>query len=522
MKKRVLSFIACLTCLTFCLSPLCVLALPEWALLIADTIFSEFIAAANERDEDGNRKGFAGVARDVQSDLWEGSFLNPITVNGDISFKIPNYDIVSGKYQFHYTTGSTSADGTVSDSITEDILIECTVLMSDKPDWLASEGYAIRTNNDTGVRLFGNALNISITYSQFPGTERYVVVYRNFNYVNRATMSANTYTISAGYADIYQYSGGQLGQPLFTNYYVNAVTFTTYPVNSISVDINSTVNTPSGYFPTPKGFYSAYSNGSVATSPGLSYPVVQDFVRGGLLMSFVKYNSSGNAQYVGVAVNSLSYFRTSFIETNNPTSANRLNERNELYQQNYYIDNSYVGGTTINSNNYNDYGGGSFGLPFSLPDIDLTDIPWADLLDLLSDLLPDFSTSIKPTLDMNMDDLFDRLFDFYSEMPAIDMQWDPTLDNDNYWEVDIPDSGGGSGGGTVSPWEPPEYPPVNTQPFIPAAYPELSTTYTFPAGYLEGTGRMLNDGWNMADTIGVTAILVPSIIILLLWRFTGK
>ena len=73
----------------------------------------------------------------------------------------------------------------------------------------------------------------------------------------------------------------------------------------------------------------------------------------------------------------------------------------------------------------------------------------------------------------------------------------------------------------ASGWEPPSYPAVNTSAFIPATYPTFEVS-TIPPDYGEVLGESLTNGWDMADGLGLTAILVPFIILILLWRFTGK
>ena len=98
MRNKILATLAALTCCIFCASPLCVgAALPPLLVLLADTAFSDFIGRSLEKDEDGNRKGFVGALRDYQSLLPEGLFLNPIIVNDEISFRVPNYYVITGK-----------------------------------------------------------------------------------------------------------------------------------------------------------------------------------------------------------------------------------------------------------------------------------------------------------------------------------------------------------------------------------------------------------------------------------------
>lgn len=70
-------------------------------------------------------------------------------------------------------------------------------------------------------------------------------------------------------------------------------------------------------------------------------------------------------------------------------------------------------------------------------------------------------------------------------------------------------------------WQPPKYPPVNTKPFIDVNYPTIPT-YTIQTGYAMQMGDTLQDGWDIFDTLGLIPVICPLIILLLLWRFTGK
>lgn len=71
------------------------------------------------------------------------------------------------------------------------------------------------------------------------------------------------------------------------------------------------------------------------------------------------------------------------------------------------------------------------------------------------------------------------------------------------------------------PWEPPTYPPVNTQPIITATLPQYSIQ-TFPVAVGQIVGDTLNTGWDIFDTLGILACLIPSIFVIIFWRFTGK
>lgn len=166
---------------------------------------------------------------------------------------------------------------------------------------------------------------------------------------------------------------------------------------------------------------------------------------------------------------------------------------NNPFRYNRTIDNSTI-------NNYYDYGV-SYNSTDNKLDID-PDILAGALGGLIN---PDFAGTIAGV---------------YNGQPEIGLGFDTPLDLnlpdlvDDYLQsitVYPPSTG----------WEPPSYPAVNTSAYIPATYPTIPTN-TLPSGYGEGVGEVLTNGWDMADSLGITAILVPIIIMLLLWRFTGK
>lgn len=70
-------------------------------------------------------------------------------------------------------------------------------------------------------------------------------------------------------------------------------------------------------------------------------------------------------------------------------------------------------------------------------------------------------------------------------------------------------------------WVPPRYPAVNTSAFIPATYPTIPTQ-TFQPNYVQSVGDTLTLGWDIFDGLGLCAIIVPIVIMLLLWRLTGR
>lgn len=70
-------------------------------------------------------------------------------------------------------------------------------------------------------------------------------------------------------------------------------------------------------------------------------------------------------------------------------------------------------------------------------------------------------------------------------------------------------------------WVPPRYPAVNTSAFIPAQVPTIPTN-TLPSYIGVQMGESLSLGWDLFDHLGLAVIVVPIILMLLLWRFTGR
>lgn len=512
MKNKILSFLSVLICLCFFVSPLCVgaevISLPE---ILLETIFSEFIGNIDKvMNGEMPNSGAMGAADKILKKAYETALEHATADNnGDIQLTLPTFDIITGKEQLQWTVQKRNNLGEVTETFTDDILIEVTFLLTNS--W--SVDYL---DPATGVTYYSNALNIAITRTN-GSVKRYVVVFgTNFDYSRNVLWSYPTISIAAqGGCTLYSVEGGVIGQALQTNFYTENCIFTVSDTNSITTNLNDLITNVNAY-PSPIGIYSR--RGGAVSADGINYPVDVDICHGCFNFRLLGTNNSTKYE-MGVYCNR--YLKTGFTMTNNSLHAAT---NNTYYSVNNYSNNYYnypiSGGTVIDKNNYQ-----NLDLPALAPvfDIDTTDPDWLDtLLALLPSLLDLLDVDLLPDLA----DLLGRLLDFFGNMPDIGLQWNPdtSLNPNNYWELDFPsdDSGGGGSGGDVVPWDPPEYPPVNTQPFIPAVYPTLSTTYTYPTGYLEGMGKMLDNGWDMADTLGLTAVLVPSVIILLLWRFTGK
>ena len=209
--------------------------------------------------------------------------------------------------------------------------------------------------------------------------------------------------------------------------------------------------------------------------------------------------------------NSLPYY-FSYIDTNSSTLGTTFENNWTQPNQKIYYYNTYVSNDkTVDETNKNTEFNGAFAPVINVPDIDV------------NALAVGINAALQPTLDLSAAALLDAQADFYANMPDIGFNWSSDTDN-NYYDLVPPDDsggGGGGGGGDYTPWQPPEYDPLNTTPFIPATYPEF-TVSTIPANIGETISDTLNTGWEFADTMGIIAIAVPSALFVILWRFTGK
>lgn len=528
MKSKILSFLAVLTCLCFTASPLCVGAVaPVIEEVIVETAFNELIAESKKLIDDAvdnvksYKNGLLGLTMYAAEKGLEYAANHATSDNNANSpvLAMPSFDIVTGKYQMTWDIGNYSfVNGdTVLDSVfTDYILIECTLLLTDS--W--SGEYA---DPATGVTYYSNAANISITRTNGSIT-RYIVVFpTNFNYSRNVQVLNDRVTVSPmSGCSLYTVDGGKIGQLLENNFYLDRISIITNDRNITTVSANSAIG--SGAYPQlayPSGIISF--RGTTISGTGLNYPVDKDICHGSFNLRVKQRDSNAYNSYTFYC---LSHLTCGFYTTNNYNHQGVVNNSwTNIYQQNYY-NFPLTNNTPITKDNYLD-----LNLPALKPvfDIDTQDSDWLQtLLALLPTLIDLFDGDILP----NILDLLGRIADFWGNMPDIGMEWnvDPTLNNNNYMELDFPSSnppddggGGGSGGGTiiVDPWEPPEYPPVNTAPFIPATYPTIPTG-TLPTNFAQNMGSVLQDGWDIFDHLEVLGVICPLVVIVLLWRITGK
>ena len=519
MKKKILAFFACLTCSIFIVSPVGAFGAGlDWVEILVDTAFSELLresydATTGSADKNG---GINFVYSSFIKKMQEFMITHPTVTgeddNKELSFTVPTYQIITGKMNL---TGS-FADF-VNDEPTNirsnSTIIEATILITDSS--VEIDSLKPVTSSDDGVSLYPNAVNYTITHND-GSISRYVAVFRTNMFSKFSVVNDHIGIASTNY-DIYAYQPYSLRIPLVSNSYLYGMRFNVMTENTIEANINSLC------LPNNTNYHGEYLLG-VSEWGQSSNGVYDDYVSdlnlltGRIYVKFAKKDGASGGATLSRYFYPLNYLKVGFYITNDNTSENTVNNSwTTANTQNYYIDNYYDGGTVINNNNKDtEFNGGL--LP--LFDID-PDLPLADIIDLLTDLLPDVNARLQPTLDVSIDDLFDRLFDFYNKMPAIDMNWDPTLDSENYWEVELPsppDDGGGGGG---SVWVPPEYKPVNTAPFIPATYPTIPTG-TLPVNYAQGMGSVLQDGWDIFYELDLLTVICPLVVIVLLWRITGK
>lgn len=439
-------------------------------------------------------------------------------------FTIPKYDMVQGKVQLQWTIGEYDGFGTLLSSKTQNILLEATVISSDTPTSIAS----VYKDPYSGITYVPNAINLSITRENGTIT-RYVIVYDNFDYTRRITASGSSYSISSGNARCYSYSDDTgIGSAISSNFYTAQIDFILNPVNSITCDINSFTDQPNNTNTTglPVGIYSN-SGGAVSANSPLDYPVDIDLCRGAVNMKYLTIsNGSVGTSGPGRTFYTNRHFYTSFVNTNDPIKGGIFTQyRIENYNKNYYYDQTFVGGTQITNNNYNDFYNGVLAPMFD-PDIDWS-VP--DISDILDSLVPDIELALKPQIDADMSLLKANIDNYFKFMPDIGFEWNPDLElnNNNYLELappDVPDDpGGGGGGGSIVTWVPPQYDPVNTSVYIPAVVPSYSTyvAATAPAQVLTGGKNVFSMGYGILDTLGIWSLIIPLAIVGIFWRFTG-
>lgn len=233
------------------------------------------------------------------------------------------------------------------------------------------------------------------------------------------------------------------------------------------------------------------------------YPAPKDICFNSL--RYTQYTSSGSTSYV----DRTPFYVGAFLDTNSSSLNNSYNYMSSGKKQciNYYYDNSVTGGTTIDNSNKTTVLGGVLANDFDINGL------FAGIADL--------NATLRPLLDLSLPDIESITYNKFSNMPDFNNNWGTGTDNDYYlipWD-NTPPAPPTTGDGCN--WVTPTYPAVNTSAIVPATYPTFEVT-TFPQEYGQILSQQMSDGWDIADSLGLTAVLVPIVIFILLWRFTGK
>lgn len=171
----------------------------------------------------------------------------------------------------------------------------------------------------------------------------------------------------------------------------------------------------------------------------------------------------------------------------------------------YIVDNDspISAGSTLTVNNVNDFS--DYGVSYN-SDTNEFELDLDVLAGLIAgQIIPEFQGTVEAV---------------FSAQPEIGSSYDTALNlNTIDTSIDIvnslvPSSGGSSGG-----WVPPEYPPVNTSTYFPATVPDYSSYMAVTVGtdVIDSVNDYVSTGYDLLDTMGVAAFLIPLIIFGLLW-----
>lgn len=367
---------------------------------------------------------------------------NPtMSAGGDLeSFTIPSYTYITGKCML-------KCDGM------NDIMVEVTFIYA--PMIPQDEMFNARVKNPVDGLLY--PLNTAVfTIRRTTGTLRYVIIPNWNGEFQPGVYYYNDRVLLRGFtgnnAKVYEWDGAS--NYTLTSYSMNLgqdLAFYTADVNSITNDMTlwgydyvQGTNQHDCYEREPCSF----DNRQRTLSQGPSDINILKNTIGVDRRGNGITNSNGVVRYDNqywTYSNGRYKLYTSWVDTNDTAVANQF----ELHwtqnnQKVYHYNSTYVGGTTINNENKNSVFNGAFSPAF---DLDVSSL--ADLLEALKDLAPDIKLNLDSLFDDLKLDLFDKLADFYAEMPDIGLEWDPELDINNYLDIsppELPDSGGGGSG----------------------------------------------------------------------------
>lgn len=509
MKNRILAALAALTCGVFVASPVsCFGASLDWVEVVAETVFSALVQGAVTGETNGSDgKGLTGVAEQFIDISLVPAMYDRVAQTADnlLTFTIPNYRLITGKYQLKSTFAEYSGDD-VTSTTTEDVLVECTMVVSDS----YPNNFDLKTpfgvDKNTGVAYYANALNYSIYYTD--GTiDRFVCLFRKNVYSEVSGFGSTFVSLSqSNYCDVYDYSATKLQRVLYTNQWTAGIRFYMNDSNTINRELTTIAPRPSSVtlLQYPVGLSSWSSTSSQAYRLN-----IRQWTEGRASAVYLRPSSyTGSNRNYAVNFYPINWFYTSFAITNNNTDENSINRNwTTNNYQNYYVDNTFEGGKVINNDNKTTILGGALAPAF---DID-TDLPFDEILDLLTDLLPDIKANLKPEIGVDIESLFDRLFDFYSNMPDIGLPWGDD-DTNNYWDIQPPappdDGGGGTGDITVNvDITRPKIPYIDTNPQITLYVPTVTTT-ALPPSVISAGKDFVDWGKEITDMTGTTSIIV--------------
>lgn len=510
MRTKIIAFISALVISITCIVPFTVSA-SDLSLdtVVNSTTFLEPMAGGVDSAFVNDTS--LGLVWDVLKHMLD----NPtVTAGGDLeSFTIPSYTFVTGKTRLMCTGMSP-------------IMVECTFVYA--PTIAQNELFVSRVKNPADSLYY--PVNCPVfTIKRSTGTTRYVLIPYNGSNGAAFTSAFSIYSDrivvggivgNGGKTKCYQWDGES--NFIETSYSFSlagqSIIFWTNNVNSIISDMNDW-----GYNSAASRYYDCYTRTPVsfkqrqrtlAEGPS-DYDILLNKItvdrRGkgiananGDIRQPTDYWSYSNGRYK---------LYTSWINTNDTATENSLELNwSQDYQKVYNYNSTTVGGTVINNDNKQTVLNGAFSPAF---DLDVGSL--ADLLEGLQDLIPEFKFGLDSIFDDLKLDLFDKLADFYGEMPGIDMEWDPEADTNNYLDISppqLPDNpGGGTGDITVNvevDITRPQVPAVTTENWLDIEFPTTTETVTFPV-YIEDTADIIYDS---ADSMFSGTGYIPILVLL--------
>ena len=492
------------------------------ALIVGLTAVVPFTVSAEDLDYDtvtnnttfldtmagGVEMPFLELFTDMLGDILDNGVENPNNIAFDNinrqlqTIKIPSYTFVTGKTRLMCTGMSP-------------IMVECTFIWS--PDIVQDVYFGHRVKNPADYLYY--PVNCPVfTIKRSTGTARYVLIpYLNSNSEAFTTnisffsdrININGIVGNGGKTKCYQWDGES--NFVETSYSFSlagsGLSFYTNSVNSIVTDMDDWGYNSSAsryydcYTPTPVSFkqrqrllaegpsdYDILLNKITVDRRGTGQPNANGDIR-----QVTDYWSYSNGRYK---------LYTSWINTNDTSTANNLQLNwTQDYQKVYNYNSTTVGGTIINNDNKDVIYNGAFSPAF---DLDVGDI--AELIESLKDLMPDIKFGLDSIFDDLKLDLFDKLGEFYGEMPDIDSEWnvDPELNNNNYLDVSppqLPDNPSGGGDITVNVTVDitrPLVPAVTTSTWLDIEFPSTTSDLgTYPAYISSNTSNI----WSITDRL---------------------